>query len=57
MQRTEEELRKIFESLDENEQFGVSFGLFPVRLEAYKLDNHEAAELIRISQAKTGVVF
>ena len=50
-------LEKIFESLNENEQFGLSFGLFPVRLQKYELDNEESAALIGISQKKTGVEF
>lgn len=57
MQHTKEELQAIFNNLDDNEQFGVSFGLFPIRLEVYKLDNHECASLVEISQKKTGVVF
>ena len=43
--------------LDDNEKFGLSFGLFPVRLMDLKLDNHESAKLIGISQGKTGVEF
>lgn len=50
-------LRKIFERLDENEQFGLSFGLFPFRLEKYGLDKEEAACLIGMSQEKTGIEF
>jgi hypothetical protein len=50
-------LEKIFESLDENEQFGLSFGLFPARLMKYELDNEESAALIGMSQRKTGVEF
>ena len=50
-------MRKIFVSLDENEKFGLSFGLFPVRLEKYKLDNEQSAALIKISQEKTGIEF
>jgi hypothetical protein len=52
-----EKLNKIFESLDANEQFGLSFGLFPVRLEKYGLDNEESAALIGMSQKKTGIEF
>jgi len=51
------ELKKIFESLDENEQFGLSFGLFPLRLEKYKFDNEETVALIEMSQKKTGIEF
>jgi|GEM_PF-2532921 len=52
-----EKMERIFESLDRNEQFGLSFGLFPFRLEKYGLDNEESAELIRMSQEKTGIEF
>ena len=52
-----EKLKGIFESLDGNEQFGLSFGLFPFRLEKYGLDNEEAAALIGMSQKKTGIEF
>jgi hypothetical protein len=55
--RNLEKLKKIFESLDDNEQFGLSFGLFPARLMKYELDNEEAAGLIEISQKKTGIEF
>ncbi|MFP4082481.1 MAG: hypothetical protein ACLFVG_06950 [Candidatus Aminicenantes bacterium] len=52
-----EKLQKIFESLDDNEQFGLSFGLFPLRLEKYELAKEEAAALIEIAQKKSGVEF
>ena len=52
-----EKLKRIFESLDENEQFGLSFGLFPARLQKYSLDHEESAELIGMSQKKTGIGF
>ena len=51
----EEELIKIFNELNENEQFGLSFGLFPMKLFKLHLDNHETAELIKIAQEKSGV--
>jgi len=57
MEKISSSLRKIFVSLDENEKFGLSFGLFPVRLEKYKLDNEQSAALIKISQGKTGIEF
>jgi hypothetical protein len=52
-----EKLKKIFESLDRNEQFGLSFGVFPARLQKYGLDNEKSAALIGISQKKTGIEF
>ena len=57
MKEISQKIRKIFESLDENEQFGLSFGLFPIRLQKYDLDNEESAALIGMSQKKTGVEF
>jgi len=53
--REEKVLRKIFDSLDDNEQFGLSFGLFPLRLEKYNFDKEETVSLIEMSQEKTGV--
>ena len=47
----------ICEGMDDNERFGLSFGIFPARLMELHLANHESAELIRTSQAETGVVF
>ena len=51
------DLKTIYAGMDDNERFGLSFGLFPVRLEKEKLTNEEAAELIRMSQAKSGIQF
>jgi len=50
-------LHKIDDSLDDNEKFVLSFGLFPFRLVELNLTNHEAAELIRMSKKESGVVF
>jgi hypothetical protein len=57
MTYSESALFEIFETLDENEKFGVSVGIFPIRLESYKLDNHECAKLITFAQSATGVVY
>jgi len=57
MERISNRIMKIFECLDENEKFGFSFGLFPLRLQRYKLDNKESAALIKISQERTGIEF
>jgi len=54
---TDAKLQRIWESLNENERFGLSFGLFPARLMDENLTNHESAELIRISQNETGVEY
>ena len=50
------DLKAIYAGMNDNERFGLSFGLFPVRLEKENLTNTEAAELIRMSQSKSGVV-
>lgn len=55
--KTQEELQQIFNSLNENEKFGISFGLYPVKLMALKLENEDYADLVGISQKKTGVVY
>ena len=55
--KTKNELKEIYNSLNDNEKFGLSFGLFPVRLIDLKLSNHESAKLIRISQDESGVVY
>jgi len=54
---TNAKLQRIWDSLDENERFGLSFGLFPAKLIPEKLTAQESAELIGMSQAKTGVQF
>jgi len=46
------DLQKIYESLDDNEKFGLNFGLADLNL-----TNHETAELIRMSKKESGVVF
>lgn len=51
------DLQKIYDSLNDNEKFGLSFGLFPFRLAELNLMNHEAAELIRMSKKDSGVIF
>lgn len=51
------DLKAIYAAMDDNERFGLSFGLFPARLMELNLTNHESAELIRMSQEKTGVRF
>lgn len=55
--KTQEEIQQIFDMLTEDEKNMISFGLFPVSIIPLKLDNHDCAELIGISQAKTGVVY
>lgn len=55
MERTIDELKQIYSTLDDNEKFGLSFGLFPIRLMDLKLTNHESADLIGISQKISGV--
>ena len=52
---TNAKLQRIWAGLDDNERFGLSFGLFPARLIPEKLTAQESVELIGMSQAKTGV--
>ena len=47
----------IFNSLTKAEQELLSLGLFPVKLQPLNLSNGEAAELIRISQKITKVIY
>lgn len=44
------DLRKLYGSFNEEEKVRLCFGLFPVRTMELNLDNHEAAELIRMAQ-------
>jgi len=53
--RSEKEIQIIFDELNDSEQFGLSFGLFPVKLMSLNLTNEECSKLIGISQAKTKV--
>ncbi len=55
--KTQAELQQIFDKLTEDEKNMISFGLFPISILPLKLDNHDYAGLIGISQAKTGVVY
>lgn len=51
------DLQIIYNSLNDNEKFGLSFGLFPISLMPLNLDNSESAELIRISQNESEVEY
>ena len=46
----------IYESLNDNERFGLSFGLFPVRLEEFEPAEEGAAEFIRLTQGESGTI-
>ena len=50
-------LDKIWKNFNENERFGLSFGLFPVRIMDEKLTNEESAELVKMSKAQTGIQY
>lgn len=50
-------LDRLWNAMNENERFGLSFGLFPARLIKENLSSDESAELVRMSQAKTGVEY
>ncbi len=51
------DLKAVYAGKDDNERFGLGFGLFPARLMQENLSNAEAAELIRMSQKESGVQF
>ncbi len=50
-----QKIERIWNQMTSNEQDIVSIGVFPARFMNEKLTNQESAELIRKSQAKTGV--
>ena len=43
----------IYESMNDDERFGLSFGLFPVRLEEFEPAKEGAAEFIRLTQGES----
>ena len=45
--KTKEELKTIYNSLNDSEKHGVQFGLFPAKLLDFKLDNIDYANLMR----------
>ena len=55
MSKVKKEAQQIYDSLDDNAKFGLSFGLFPVKFTGISKD--VSVELIRISQKETGVEF
>ena len=57
MEKDRAKLRRIFEGLDDNERFGLCFGLFPARLRKYGLDGEESAALIGMAQEEEGIEF
>jgi len=46
--KTESELRAIFESLNESEKFGIAFGMFPARLP--ELTHNDVVALMKLRQ-------
>ena len=44
--KTKEELTKIYHSLNDNEKYGIQFGLFPILLKG--LEHEEIVELMQI---------
>jgi len=51
------DLEELYDSLTDNERFGLSFGLFPSKLLKYNLSPDDSAELIKMSQRETGIRF
>ena len=45
--KTKEELKTIYDSLNDSEKHGVQFGLFPAKLLELNLDNVDCADLMR----------
>ena len=45
--KTKEELKTIYNSLNDSEKHGVQFGLFPAKLLELNLDNVDCADLMR----------
>lgn len=44
--KTKEELKKMFDSLNDSEKYGVRFGLFPAKLIEYNLDRFDMVNLM-----------
>ena len=51
------DLEELYNSLTDNEKFGLSFGLFPARLQSLNLSPEASAELIKMSQRENGIEF
>ena len=51
------DLEELYNSLSDNEKFGLSFGLFPARLQSLNLSPEASAELIKMSQRENGIEF
>ena len=45
--RSKEELKTIYNSLNDSEKHGIQFGLFPAKLLELKLSNVDCADLMR----------
>jgi len=50
-------LEELYNSLSQSEKFGLSFGLFPARLQSLNLSPEASAELIKMSQRENGIEF
>ncbi len=46
--KTKEELKNIYKGLNESEKHGVQFGLLPVNLMKYNLDNEDVSNLMKV---------
>ena len=45
--KTEEELKNIYNSLNDSEKHGIQFGLFPAKLLELNLSNEDCANLMQ----------
>lgn len=43
-------IKKIFNLLNDNEKFGLKFGLFPIKIQKYNLNNKQLSELIQYAK-------
>ena len=48
--RSDKKLKQIISELNDSEKFGVKFGLFPIRIEAYNLDTKEIVRLMELAE-------
>jgi len=53
----DEKINEIWEKANESERHGFAFGLFPLWVAQYNLNNEETAELIRKAQKERGIVY
>ena len=50
--KNKEELKIIYDSLNDSEKHGIQFGLFPAKLMELNLNNEDCSELMRFRMGK-----